>query len=130
MHPLRALAREIEREILPPHDFVQTSPCGAGQHHPHGLVGVLWRIRDPDSVRIGHCFMRGRLRAGDLWLGVAHTGDCFQTYMHVEEYANGWLAFAERTFGSYGIGDAESVDIPAAALAELETGEFVKKETT
>jgi len=86
-----------------PHDFVQTYP-GSGEHHLHGLVGFLWKISNPASIKMGSCFMRGRLKKGDLWLGIAHSGDCFQTYMFVEEYANCLIGRPEITFGSYGIG--------------------------
>ena len=110
-----------------PCDFVQTSPCGRGQCHPHGLIGRLWRIKDPKSVCVGNCFMSGRLKTGDLWLGIAHSGDCFQTYMFVEEYANCLIGRPELTFGSYGIGDSTPVQLTSGEFETLESGGRVER---
>lgn len=76
------------------------------QRHPDGLVGKLWRIQDPETVQIGDCFLKGRLLYGDLFLCTKHSGDCFQTYVYVKEYANKLVLHREWFFGSYGIGDA------------------------
>jgi hypothetical protein len=88
------------------------------QRHPEGLVGKLWRIVTPATVRIGDCFLRGRLLKGDLFLGVEHAGDCFQNYAYVKEYANKWV-LTEHRFGSYGIGDAIHVPITPEQLEGL-----------
>lgn len=122
------MVKDFRERLTGPHDFVQTSPCGAGQRHPHGLVGGLWKIKTPESVKTGHCFMRDRLKEGDLWLGIAHTGDCFQTYMYVEDYANCFVGRPKWTFGSYGIGDSEEVDLPEGGPDLLKAGERVLKE--
>lgn len=79
------------------------------QHHPDNVVGRVWRIRDPQSVRVGHCFLAGRLLEGDLFLCTEHAGDWFQNYVYVKEYANKFILHPEWNFGSYGIGDAEHV---------------------
>ncbi len=121
--------KEINKAFYGPHDFVQTSPCGRGQHHPHGLVGKLWRIKDVGSVRIGNCFLAGRLKAGDLFLCVAHSGDCFQTYIYVEEFSNCLIAKPEWKFGSYGIGDSEEVSIADGEFETLKTGGRVERQT-
>lgn len=110
------VVKELNNQFYGPHDFVQTSPCGAGQHHPHGLVGNLWRIKTPQTVQVGHCFLAGRLKAGDLFLCVRHSGDCFQDYIFIEEYSNALIGKPKWEFGSYGIGDAEYI--------ELQDGEF------
>lgn len=120
--------KEINQEFYGDHDFVQTSPCGRGQHHPHGMVGNLWRIKDPDSVRVGHCFLAGRLKKGDLFLCVAHSGDCFQSYIYVQEYANCLISKPEWSFGSYGIGDAETVDMASGEFEALKDGGRVERE--
>jgi hypothetical protein len=73
-------------------------------------VGNLFRIKDPDSVRIGNYFMKGRLKSRDLVLCVEHSGDCFQNYIFIAEYANSLRGKPEYSFGSYGIGDSEKVD--------------------
>ncbi len=127
--PLKEAVQQIAQEFYGPHDFVQTSPCGRGQHHPHGLVGRLWRINDPRTVRVGNCFLEGRLKKGDLFLCVKHSGDCFQDYIYVEEYANGLRGRPQWAFGSYGIGDAEPTDIPADEFVVLKTGGTVKRDT-
>lgn len=124
---LAAAVKDIKQGFYGDHDFVQTSPCGRGQHHPHGLVGKLWRICDPESVRVGNCFLDGRLKKGDLFLGVQHSGDCFQTYMFVEDCANCMIGKPEWSFGSYGIGNAEQVDLPEEAFELLKAGGRVEK---
>jgi len=108
--------------------FVETSPCGRGQRHPRGVVGFLWRINDPDSVNIGHCFLAGRLKRDDLFLSVAHTGDHFQEYMHVKKYSNGMMGDPGIRFGSYGIGDAEKIEIQSGEFEILVGGGFVHME--
>lgn len=126
---IKQIVKELNDAFYGPHDFVQTSPCGRGEHHPHGLVGKLWRIKDPDSVRVGHCFLAGRLKAGDLFLCVAHSGDCFQDYMYVEEFSNCLKAKPEWQFGSYGIGDSDEVSIVDGEFETLKTGGRVERET-
>ncbi len=117
--------QEILQQIYGDHDFVQTSPCGRGEHHPHGLVGKLWRINNPDTVRVGNCFLKGRLKKGDLFLCVRHTGDCFQQYIYVEEYTNRWVSRPQWNFGSYGIGDSAPVSTPNGAFELLRDGGHV-----
>lgn len=95
---------------------------GRFQKHPRGLVGNLWRIKTPDTVHIGHCFMEGRLQAGDLVLCTQHSGDGFQDYVFVKEYANGLKLLPAYEFGSYGIGDAEKTELNAQEFFELTTG--------
>ena len=76
------------------------------ERHTEGLVGKLWKINDPTTVRIGDCFLKGRLKTGDLFLCIKHSGDCFQTYVYIESHYNCWKPKMEYSFGSYGIGDA------------------------
>jgi hypothetical protein len=120
--------KKMSNDFYGPHDFVQTSPCGAGEHHLGGLVGVLWRIKSPESVRVGDCFMDGRLKKNDLWLGIAHSGDCFQTYMYVKEYANCLIGEPNKTFGSYGIGDSVAVTLSADELEILKRGGRIERD--
>ena len=117
---------KIKEEIYGPHDFVPTIG-GRGQHHPHGLTGNIWRIKDPKSVRVGDCFFAGRLKTNDLFLCLEHSGDCFQTYMYIEEYSNCLKGKPEWTFGSYGIGDAEKVDMASEEIEILKSGGRVEK---
>lgn len=119
---LQELGEQMRIKNSPPHDFVQTSPCGRGQRHIHGFVGKLWRIQDPESVRIGCCFLAGRLKKDDLFLCIEHSGDCFQTYMYVEEYSNCLIGRKEWNFGSYGIGDAKAIEISVESFNALKDG--------
>ena len=41
-------------------------------------VGAVYDIGERMSV--GYCFMRGRIKDGDIAMVVAHSGDCFYTY--------------------------------------------------
>jgi hypothetical protein len=88
------------------------------ERHPEGIVGKLWRIVTPATVHIGHCFLRGRLLKGDVFLCLEHAGDCFQNYVYVEESVNRWV-LTEHRFGSYGIGDAVEVPITSEQLEGL-----------
>ncbi len=89
------------------------------QHHPDGLVGNLWQISDPASVNIGHCFLRGRLLKGDLFLCTAHSGDYFQTYVYVVKEWRQYRLVPEQTFGAYGIGDSLDVNLAPEKVMEL-----------
>ena len=90
------------------YDFVPTIG-GRGQRHHHGLVGALWLINDPDSVHIGQCFLKGRLKKGDLFVCSDHSGDCFQDYFYVKQYSIQLEGHPEWTFGSYGIGNSSKI---------------------
>jgi len=91
--------KDLRNEFFPDCDFVQTSPCGRGEYHPRGLVGKLWRIKDPETVRVGHCFLQGRLKSGDLFLCINHSGDNFQDYIFIEKYSNGYRGRPQWEFG-------------------------------
>ena len=128
MNDLKRYMREAETGLFGPHTFVQTSPCGRGERHPAGLVGNLWRIKDPATVQIGHCFMKGRLKKNDLWLCVKHSGDGFQDYIFVEEYQNCLIGKTQIKFGSYGIGDAVQVPLNTGEFEVLKSGGRVERE--
>jgi len=115
---MKEIAEDIRAKFMPDCDFVPT--CGGrGQHHPRGYVGIVWRINDPKTVRVGSCFLAGRLKKGDLFLCTEHSGDCFQTYVYVEEYDNCYVLHEEWSFGSYGKGDAEALELTEVQVAEL-----------
>lgn len=79
-------------------------------------------------MRVGICFLAGRLKEGDLFLCTNHSGDCFQNYMYVEEYANCLIGNRNYTFGSYGIGDSEIVKLNEGEFDILKSGGRVKRE--
>ena len=123
---MKSLIKEIADSFYGPHDFVPT--CGGrGEHHPHGLVGTLWRIQSPETVRVGDCFMKGRLKKDDLWLGIAHTGDCFQDYIFIEEYSNCLIGQPKYRFGSYGIGDSVAVPLNDGEFEILKSGGRIER---
>jgi len=122
MEDLPKEVKKINNRFYGHHDFVQTSPCGKGQHHLHGFVGKLWRIKNPDTVRIGDCFLSGRLKKNDLFLCVKHSGDCFQSYIYVQEYTDCLIGKDQWGFGSYGIGDSESIDLKDGEFEILKGG--------
>jgi hypothetical protein len=126
MNSIEDAANDILRKFYSDCDIVPTIG-GRCQRHPHGLVGNLFRIKTPESVRVGNCFMSGRLKQGDLWLCTNHSGDCFQTYIYVEEYANCLIGNPALNFGSYGIGDSESVDLASGEFEILKGGGRVKR---
>ena len=47
-------------------------------------LGTVFRLRPSDLDRVGHCWMNGRLREGDLAMPVEHSGDCFFYYELLE----------------------------------------------
>lgn len=125
MSDLYDVARKINKQMFPDCDFVPTIG-GRGEHHPHNRVGNLYRIKKPETVRVGHCFLRGRLKEGDLFLCTNHSGDCFQDYMYVEEYSNVLVGNKTWRFGSYGIGDSEKVELKEGEFDILKNGGRVK----
>ena len=120
------LVRKLKNEFYGLHTFVPTVG-GRGEHHLGGLVGNLWRINNPDSVQVGCCFLAGRLKKGDLFLCIQHSGDCFQTYMYVEEYDNCLIGNPKVTFGSYGIGDSQMTQISGGEFETLKRGGRVEQ---
>ena len=98
------------------------------QRHPEGLVGKLWRINDPKTVRVGDCFLNGRLLKGDLFLCLEHSGDCFQTYAYVAEYANRYELRRKCRLGSYGIGDAIALPLTETEAESLLDGGYLDRE--
>lgn len=126
MNDIAKLCKEQNEKLIGPHDFVPTIG-GSGQRHPHGLVGSLWRINNPASVHIGNCFLGGRLKKGDLFLCIEHSGDCFQTYIYIKEYSNCLESEPKWDFGSYGIGDATRIEITPEDFEVLKKGGHINK---
>jgi len=124
---MESIAQELRNNFYGAHKFVQTSPCGRGQVHLDGYVGCLFRIDNPDSIQVGDCFLKGRLKKGDLFLCTAHSGDCFQEYTFVREYSNGMELCKNYSFGSYGIGDSVKFTLTRKEFHLLLFGEMIPK---
>ena len=93
------------------------------QRHPGGYVGHLFMVKTPDTVRVGHCLMAGRLMEGDLILCLRHSGDCFQTYLMVQRSSNALTNYDNVRFGSYGVGDSVDLgDLGGDAMKALDIG--------
>jgi len=121
MQTLNDVSKKIMEDLLQDCDLVPTIG-GRFLRHPHGMVGNLFRVQSPKSVRVGNCFMAGRLKVNDLWLCTKHSGDCFQEYIFVEEYANCLIGKPTLSFGSYGIGDSEHVALNPGEFEILMSG--------
>lgn len=67
-------------------------------------IGKLYILSESDLSRVGDSWMRGRLRAGDVVLCIAHTGDCFNDYLLVVSIYNGLFSVKESRFGAYTLG--------------------------
>jgi hypothetical protein len=56
-------------------------------------VGQVVKISNADNQRVGNCWMKNRLRDGDLAIVTAHSGDSFYSYNLLEHefylYKNG-----------------------------------------
>ncbi len=77
-----------------------------GDHGP-GLVLEI-QTYDVERDRVGHCWMKGRLRAGDIIMCMQHAGDCFWQYAILECVAtypgHKYRLVRESTFGAYTLG--------------------------
>jgi hypothetical protein len=120
------VAKKIIEDSFPDCELVPSE--GRFERHPHGMVGNLFRIQSPKSVRIGDCFMAGRLKSNDLWLCTEHSGDCFQNYIFVEEYANCLVSDPNLSFGSYGIRDSKKITLNPGEFEVLKNGGRIERE--
>jgi hypothetical protein len=82
---------------------------GRVQRHPVGIVGGLFRVDEPETIRVGNCWMAGRLLQHDLILCLRHAGDCFQIYILVKEYDNALEGIVGSRWGAYGYGNSERI---------------------
>ena len=126
MTNMKEVCKKINNKFYGQHDFVPTIG-DRGQHHPHGLVGNIWQIKNPKSVDIGNCFLAGRLKKNDLFLCTGHSGDCFQDYIYIEIYDNRLVSKPEWNFGSYGIGNAKKIEITNTEFLILKNGGHIKR---
>lgn len=59
---------------------------------------------EEDCQRVGNCWMKGRLRVGDVIMVIEHSGDCFYDFCLVEVYSNSIKALTGTQFGAYSLG--------------------------
>jgi hypothetical protein len=112
------IEKEKSNGAVPSMGFdIKTEPNG--ERHPEGIVGKLWKIKDPATFKVGNCFLNGRLMEGDIFLCVRHSGDCFQDYIIVEESSNRFRGKPEFRFGSYGVGDSECLGLLTGSEIEI-----------
>lgn len=64
-------------------------------------IGSAYLIKRQDVDRVGNCWMKGRLRVGDVVLCKQHSGDCFYDYILLEIFGNGVRGLGQVNFGSY-----------------------------
>lgn len=98
-------------------------------------IGKAYIVRPVDLGRVGYCWMRGRLKVGDIVLPLRHSGDCFYDYVLAE--GGDWLTLGKNpnvpafrrivqdTFGAYQIGDLLSVQPTDREWHLLMAGETV-----
>lgn len=94
-------------------------------------IGGIYRIRPEDHQRVGHCWMKGRLKDDDLCLCVEHSGDSFYTYMLMEFIGNGFKAIVNSEFGAYQFsGDPLKIKISKDDFSNLIKGNFIQKKAS
>lgn len=90
-------------------------------------IGTVYRVSVADNDRVGNCWMKGRLKDGDLILCKAHSGDCFFDYVLIDDtYSNGWKAILKSEFGAYFLGKPVA-KLPRSEFDKLMCGEFVNR---
>ena len=72
-------------------------------------VGKIVTIHEKDFGNVGYCWMKGRLKDGDLAIAVRHSGDSFWSYMLLEETGTyrgqrAYKVIPESVFGAYVLG--------------------------
>ena len=99
------------------------TPFGRGlpRWHANNSTGDVFRVEHPvvASRRIGDCWMRGRLKKGDLVLCVDHTGDGFHDYILLEVGMNFIKAVSGSRFGAYGMAGSQKI-------TKLEEADFLE----
>ena len=95
-------------------------PWGQGNQ-----IGQCYRITEPDLSRVGHSWMEGRLRAGDLVLCCEHSGDYFYDYILVYEYDNALKGLPQSKFGSYTLSTPVVWELLAREFHLLMAGESI-----
>lgn len=87
-----------------------TSNWNTGGHYP-GLVLVL---REEDFAQVSNCWMKGRLKAGELIMCTKHAGDYFWYYALLEHVGKNthnkeiYKLNLRSEFGAYVLGETTS----------------------
>jgi hypothetical protein len=63
--------------------------------------GSVFVLSEDDLSRVGSCWMRGRLRIGDVCMCIKHSGDCFNDYILLQMYDNAIRGIPGSEFGAY-----------------------------
>jgi hypothetical protein len=96
--------------------------------------GQLFVVHAQDFGRVGHCWMKGRLKDGDLIMSIGLSGDCFWTYCLVENHSTNmygrqqYRLIKESSFGAYTIGELYGFQPTDREAHLLQAGEYVTLE--
>jgi hypothetical protein len=89
-------------------------------------TGTLYILEGKDLYRVGDCWMKGRLLAGDVVLCTGHSGDCFNDYVLIRPFYNGLEAILGATFGAYVFGKETKWQPTAREYHLLLAGERIR----
>lgn len=74
-------------------------------------IGALYRLKKGDLTRVGHNWMAGRLKVGDVVMCLQQSGDCFYEYILIEMSATRVKGITKSKFGSYTFGTQIGVKV-------------------
>ena len=66
-----------------------------------GDIGSVYVLDEHALSRVGDCWLKDRLKVGDVVLCVALSGDCFNNYVLLRIFYNGLMIIPESKFGAY-----------------------------
>lgn len=100
---------------------------GVGYKH-----GGVYEVTSPKAANgaMGGCWMKGRLKKGDLLLCTGHSGDYFHNFILLKTYSNGWEGITGSEFGAYGSIGKLVHTVGDRDFDTLVKGEFVDFEET
>ena len=96
--------------------------CGnRGQNHVAGIIGAVFVVRSDGETRSS---LPLPLRVGEVYVGLTHTGDCFQDYGKLEMVdGKVRLCLGGNRICGYGLPGAEKMfDLPKTQMAMLVDG--------
>jgi hypothetical protein len=100
---------------------------------PDGVYfGQLRLLHAADNLRVGHCWMAGRLLDGDIAMALEHAGDCFWRYVLLgREYTRNvakqrvYKIEPASKFSAYTLGVPSAIQPTEREMHLLAAGEFV-----